>query len=81
MPSQEDQIYLHLKKYGKIDAMEALKKYNCFRLSARIFDLKQQNINIETNNVTLKNGKRVAQYKLIKEAKWVNQVNGLTKKI
>tara|TARA_R100000734_G_C3316464_1_gene108969 strand:+ start:1983 stop:2192 length:210 start_codon:yes stop_codon:yes gene_type:complete len=69
MPSQEDQIYLHLKKYGKIDAMEALKKYNCFRLSARIFDLKQQNINIETDHVTLKNGKRVAQYKLIKEAK------------
>ena len=81
MPSQEDQIFLHLVKYGKIDAMEALKKYNCFRLSARIFDLKQQNINIETNNVTLKNGKRVAQYKLIKEAKWVNLVNGLTKKI
>ena len=48
---------------------EALKKYNCFRLSARIFDLKQQNINIETDHVTLKNGKRVAQYKLIKEAK------------
>lgn len=69
MPSQEDQIYFHLKKHGKIDAMEALTKYNCFRLSARIFDLKQQNINIETNNVTLKNGKRVAQYKLIKEAK------------
>ena len=54
MPSQEDQIYLHLKKYGKIDALEALKKYNCFRLSARIFDLKQQNINIETNNVSFK---------------------------
>ena len=69
MPSQEDQIYLHLKKYGKIDAMEALAKYNCFRLSARIFDLKQQNINIETDHVILKNGKRVAQYKLIKEAK------------
>ena len=30
MPSQEDQIFLHLVKYGKIDAMEALKKYNCF---------------------------------------------------
>ena len=29
----------------------------------------REDINIETNNVTLKNGKRVAQYKLIKEAK------------
>lgn len=45
-----------------ITQMEALTQFGCFRLAARIADLKDKGLNVVTDMVTLENGKRVARY-------------------
>mgnify|MGYP005993141607 CR=1 FL=1 len=62
--SQNDGIINYLKQGKKLTPIKALNKFGCFRLSARIFDLKQMGYNIECTNVS-KNGKHFAEYKLI----------------
>jgi len=59
--SQCDDILAHLKR-GPITAIDALNRYGCFRLAARIKDLRAQGYDIETRNLDLPNGKTVAQY-------------------
>jgi len=62
--SQNDRVINYLKQGKKLTPLKALKKFQCFRLSARIFDLNQMGYNIECTNVS-KNGKHFAEYKLI----------------
>ena len=64
-------ILEHLKSGQTITPLECLEKYNCFRLGARIFDLKKQGHLIQTKNIT-QNGKTFAEYKLldIKKELW-----------
>jgi hypothetical protein len=64
--SQCDDILAHLKR-GPISAIEALTRYGCFRLAARIKDLRGQGHDIETRDLGLPNGKTVAEYYLKKE--------------
>lgn len=59
--SQCDDILAHLKR-SPITAIEALNSYGCFRLAARIKDLRAQGYDIETRDLDLPNGKTVAQY-------------------
>lgn len=61
--SQCNDILAHLKR-GPISAIEALNSYGCFRLAARIKDLREQGYDIETRDLDLPNGKTVAQYHL-----------------
>jgi hypothetical protein len=49
-----------------ITQLEALNQFGCFRLAARISDLRDQSLNVVTEIVTLENGKRVARYFLKK---------------
>lgn len=60
--SQTTEI-LEMLKAGPITAMDALQKAGCFRLAARINDLRQQGHEIITTNVEI-HGKHVAQYSL-----------------
>jgi len=46
--------------------LEALTHFGCFRLAARISDLRDKGLNVVTDMVTLENGKRVARYILQK---------------
>lgn len=62
--SQERLILSHLKRYGSIEPLTALDKYGCFRLAARITDLKDRGYKIATEMVK-KGGKRLAKYRLI----------------
>jgi hypothetical protein len=64
--SQTD-IILEMLREGPVTQMDALHRANCFRLAARIADLRQQGIKIETETVTTTTGKHIASYKL-KEA-------------
>lgn len=66
--SQCDRILAHLQKGRKLTALEALARFDCFRLSARISDLKERGYPIKTDMITLKNGKIVAEYKLDTDA-------------
>lgn len=62
--SQNARIKQHLEQGMKITPLEALAKYGCFRLSARIKDLKDKyNMDIVSEKVSV-NGKWVAQYRL-----------------
>lgn len=63
--SQNERIRKHLERGKSIDPMLALRMFNCFRLSGRIFDLKAAGLNIVPTMVT-KNGKRFAEYRLEK---------------
>jgi len=71
MQSQNERILAHLR-VKPITALEALKYARCFRLSARIHDLRNQGHIIKQRMIDVKNDygeeKRVAQYTLVKEA-------------
>ena len=61
--SQSDAILEHLKAGNSITPVDALRDFGCFRLAARIDDLRQRGHDIET--VTEKrNGKKYARYLL-----------------
>jgi len=62
--TQNQQILEYLKSGKKISPLIALKKFGCFRLSARIFNLRQEGNPIVTENVTRK-GKTFAEYSLL----------------
>lgn len=65
--SQTNLILEYLKKGNTITSWECIHKFRCTRLSARIYDLREQGHNIMSRNVT-ENGKRFAEYTLLKEA-------------
>jgi hypothetical protein len=60
--SQSYKILHHMMK-RPITPMEALNKFGCFRLAARIHELKNQGWTIKSSVITRKN-KQVAQYSL-----------------
>lgn len=62
--SQNTQILNHLMR-APITPMEALNLYQCYRLAARIGDLKKRKYAIERVMIEA-NGKRFAQYSLKK---------------
>lgn len=59
---QNAQILRDLKIGLTITPLEALDKYGCFRLSARIFELKAQGWPIDCERRQLENGKIVGHY-------------------
>ena len=61
--TQNQKILEYLKSGKKLTPITALNKFGCFRLSARIYNLKQEGHNIITENVTRK-GKTFAEYSL-----------------
>ncbi|MEG9531375.1 helix-turn-helix domain-containing protein [Mannheimia indoligenes] len=60
--SQNAKILAHLKNGGRITSLSALKNFGCLRLSARIKDLRDRGYDIQSETITLSNGKRVSQY-------------------
>ena len=62
--TQNQQILDYLKSGKTLTPLVALKKFGCFRLSARIYNLREQGNAIITNNVTRK-GKTFAEYSLM----------------
>jgi hypothetical protein len=64
MKSQNQQIQAYLEKGKKITPIDALNKFGCFRLSARIKDLRDNGLNIVTKYVT-KDRKTFASYSII----------------
>jgi len=65
--SQMKEILIDLLKGRKLTAMDALKRYQCFRLASRIKEIRQLGFDVITERVTLANGKRVAKYRLEKK--------------
>ena len=63
-PSQADMILEYLKTGACLTPLEALKRFGCFRLGARIWELKKA-YQIKKTMVEVGKGKRVAQYSLV----------------
>ena len=61
--TQKQMILKHLQTVGAITPLEALQKYGCFRLGARIADLKADGVQIKSELIK-ENGKRYARYEL-----------------
>lgn len=61
MKTQNQQIKDYLNKGKSITPIDALTKFGCFRLAARISDLRKEGLKIVTNNVTV-SGKTFASY-------------------
>lgn len=59
--SQNNEVLIYLQKHGSITPMDALREFGCFRLGARIWDLKQQGQDIRRVMET-RNGKTYARY-------------------
>ena len=64
--SQSAKVLYHLQNYGSLTAIEALELFACFRLAARINDLKEAGHNIQMEMKKMKNGKKIAVYSLPK---------------
>jgi hypothetical protein len=61
--SQETAILKHLQSGKAITPVEALNFFGCFRLGARIFNLKKRGFVIETR-MEEKAGKKFAKYSM-----------------
>ena len=53
--TQCERILRHLQDYGSITQAEAVTEYGCYRLGARIWDLKARGVPIKSETVTGKN--------------------------
>ena len=63
--TQNEQVLAYIEQNGSITALEAVK-FGCLRLAARIHDMRQSGLQIESKDVT-ENGKTFARYSLKKE--------------
>ncbi len=61
--SQNTLIKQHLEDGNTITPIDALNLFGCFRLSARIKNLRDQGMDIVTNRIT-KGGKTFASYEV-----------------
>jgi Helix-turn-helix domain len=61
---QCSRILEFLKAGNRITPIDALNLFGCFRLGGRVYDLRKAGYKIERDMIKLKNGKRVAEYRL-----------------
>ena len=62
MESQNKQIKAYLEEGNSITAIQALEKFGCFRLAARIKDLKETGMVIDKAMIANNKGKHHAVY-------------------
>ena len=60
--TQREAIFLYIKEHGTITPMEALMHIGCFRLSARIRELREEGHDITTEHEQ-EHGKTYARYR------------------
>lgn len=60
--SQQIEIQRHLAKGRCLTQLEALRRFGCMRLAARVRTLRREGWPIESRTIDVGNGKRVAQY-------------------
>jgi hypothetical protein len=61
METQNDMIKNHLLNGNSITALDSFRLFSCMRLAARISDLKQSGMVIDSETVT-QNGKSFSKY-------------------
>jgi len=61
-PTQANRILRYLEAGNRLTALEALERFQCLRLAARIHELRDAGWQIEERTVETRSGKRVAEY-------------------
>ena len=51
-PTQKSMILAHLKSFGSIEPLQALREYGCYALAQRIKDLRNEGHDIITETIT-----------------------------
>lgn len=62
--TQCEQIKTYLERHGSITPLDALREFGCFRLGARVYELRAQGFPIETERFETSRGAVVAKYVL-----------------
>lgn len=63
-PTQAGRILAYLCEGNRLTALDALERFGCFRLAARIHELRKEGWAIQERIVETGSGKRVAEYYL-----------------
>ena len=63
-PTQANQILGYLRDGNRVTAITALNLFGCFRLAARIHELRKAGWAISERKIETTTGKRVAEYSL-----------------
>lgn len=63
--TQKALILKALQQGDRLTHLDAEKRFNCLRLGARIYDLKQQGHKIERRMIVVPSGKCVTEYRLV----------------
>jgi len=69
LESQNKRIRKYLESGKSLTSLDALYQFNCFRLGARIHNLKSEGMNIVSEMISITSDgkvKRIAKYKLVK---------------
>ena len=61
--SQNASILAYLSRRKSLTALSALERFGCFRLAARIYELREQGHRIQSRVIEA-SGKRIAEYYL-----------------
>ena len=64
--SQHAQLLRYLQEGGTLTPLQALEKFGCLALSQRMGELRREGHPIVSEIIRLSNGKRVAQYQLVR---------------
>jgi len=59
--SQNARIAANLSNGKKLTGLQALRLFGCFRLASRVWDLREQGLDIKSKFIT-RNGKTFSQY-------------------
>lgn len=62
--SQNRLIKEYLQSGHSLTQMDALNLFGCFRLASRVYDLRNEGLDIKKETIELANGKRVTRYYL-----------------
>ena len=71
MEAQTEQIYEALMDRRELNPQTALREFGCFRLAARIHDLRDRGIRVRTR-MAKRRGRRYAAYSIV--ADWAEEV-------
>jgi len=63
-PTQANRILRYLEAGNRLTALEALERFQCFRLAARVHELRRDGWNVQERTVETRGGKRVAEYSI-----------------
>lgn len=66
--SQNEQILSWLERGNPLTALDALREFNCLRLSGRIKELREAGHEITTTMITTVTNKRIASYRLAEKS-------------